>query len=78
MIAYFFAYVIALKVHALKIKVTVDLEKRLCNVIMLILFHKLFKNFRPGDICLIIFLFLVFPHLNLLRSRPTLLPYSHQ
>ena len=40
MIAYFFAYVIALKVHALKIKVTVDLEKRLCNVIMLILFHK--------------------------------------
>ena len=44
MIAYFFAYVIALKVHALKIKVTVDLEKRLCNVIMLILFHKPYER----------------------------------
>ena len=43
--SFFSAYVIALKVHALKIKVTVDLEKRLCNVIMLILFHKLFKEF---------------------------------
>ena len=53
---YFFAYVIALKIHALKIKVTVDLEKGLCNVIVLFCFVSYSKNFRSSDFCLILFL----------------------
>ena len=60
----FFACVIALKIHALKIKVTVDLEKRLCSVIILFCFVSYSKNFRSGDFRLIIFLFSVFPYLN--------------
>ena len=65
----FFACVIALKIHALKIKVTVDLEKRLCSVIILFCFVSYSKNFRSGDFRLIIFLFSVFSYLNFFMNQ---------